>query len=96
MTNPEEHLILSAHYNKEDNGMAQCSPEVRIVTQNVHHKLNHMVRSTDQFNSQASKHKSYTIIPNIQSSFHRAEKPPYPSRPEESSPNNLHPEKSFV
>ncbi|XP_073453658.1 uncharacterized protein [Aquarana catesbeiana] len=39
----EGRLLLSAHYNKDDNDMAHHSPGVSFVTQNIHHKLNHMI-----------------------------------------------------
>ncbi|PIO13282.1 hypothetical protein AB205_0123600, partial [Aquarana catesbeiana] len=62
--------------------MVQYSPGASIVTQNIQHKLNHMVRSIDRF--EESKDKSNSIIPNVQPSFHSADKSPDPS--EESSP----------
>ncbi|XP_073453606.1 uncharacterized protein [Aquarana catesbeiana] len=82
---PEGCLILSEHYNQDDNGMTEYSPGERIATQNIHHRLNHMVRSKDQFNSEKSKNKTHTIISNGQPSIHSAEKPPDPSNSEESS-----------
>ncbi|XP_073453587.1 uncharacterized protein [Aquarana catesbeiana] len=85
----EGHLTLYANYNKEDNGMAQYSPRVGIVTQNVHQKLMHMVGSTEQFNSEKPKYISHTIIPNVQPSFYSTEESPDPSNPKESSANNL-------
>ncbi|KAM5140543.1 uncharacterized protein ACMZJ9_014413 [Mantella aurantiaca] len=88
---PEGCHISSADYNKEDNGLAQCSPGVSIVNEKIHHKLNHMVRSIGQFNSEESKDKPHAMIPNVQPSFHSAEKSPDPSNPEESSTNNLLP-----
>ncbi|KAM5141778.1 uncharacterized protein ACMZJ9_015474 [Mantella aurantiaca] len=45
--NPEGRLILPAAPNK-DNRMAQTSPGVSIVPQNIQPKPNHMVKSTDQ------------------------------------------------
>ncbi|XP_077322528.1 uncharacterized protein LOC143956226 [Lithobates pipiens] len=82
---PEGCLILSAHYNKDDNGMAQYSPGERIATQNIHHRLNHMVRSKDQFNSEKSKNKTHIVISNGQPSIHSAKTRPDPSNSEESS-----------
>ncbi|XP_040177116.1 oocyte zinc finger protein XlCOF8.4-like isoform X1 [Rana temporaria] len=38
----EGRLLLSAHYNKDDNDTAHHSPGVSFVTQNIHHKHNHM------------------------------------------------------
>ncbi|XP_077322669.1 uncharacterized protein LOC143956326 [Lithobates pipiens] len=87
----EGHLILSSDYNKEDNDMVQCSPGVSIVTQNINHKLNHMVRSTAHLNSGEPKNKLLTILPDVQPSFHRAENSRDLPNPEEPSPNNLHP-----
>ncbi|XP_040177117.1 uncharacterized protein LOC120909418 isoform X2 [Rana temporaria] len=39
----EGRLLLSAHYNKDDNDTAHHSPGVSFVTQNIHHKHNHMI-----------------------------------------------------
>ncbi|XP_077322495.1 uncharacterized protein LOC143956205 isoform X2 [Lithobates pipiens] len=95
---PEEHLILSAHYNKDNNDMVQYSPGVSVVTQNIQHKLNHMVRSIDRF--EESKDKSNSILPNVQPSFHSADKSPDPSSSEASSPKIVYPfqdcEQSFI
>ncbi|KAM5140545.1 uncharacterized protein ACMZJ9_014415 [Mantella aurantiaca] len=91
----DRHLMLSADYSQEDNGMAQYSPE---VTQNIHHRLSHGVKSLDFLDD--SNDKLHTIITTVQSSFLSAEKSPDPSNPEESSPNKLHPfqdcEKLFI
>ncbi|XP_073453628.1 oocyte zinc finger protein XlCOF7.1-like isoform X1 [Aquarana catesbeiana] len=86
---PEGSLILSGHYNKEDNGLAQCSPGVSIVTQNMQNKNNHMVRSTGWFNSEQSNDKPHTILPNVQPSLNIAVKSPDPSNPKESSPHHV-------
>ncbi|XP_040177126.1 oocyte zinc finger protein XlCOF8.4-like isoform X1 [Rana temporaria] len=80
---PEGSPILSGHYNKEDNGVAQCSPGVS--------KPNHMVRSTGSFNSEESKDIPHSILPNVQPSLHIAVRSPDPSNPKESSPNYLNP-----
>ncbi|KAM5140544.1 uncharacterized protein ACMZJ9_014414 [Mantella aurantiaca] len=89
------HLMLSADYSQEDNGMAQYS---KAVTQNIHRKLTPKVRSLDFL--EGSNDKLHTIITNVQSSFHSAKKSPDPSNPEESSSKKLHPfqdcEKLFI
>ncbi|PIO27164.1 hypothetical protein AB205_0212590 [Aquarana catesbeiana] len=82
----EGYLISSADYNKD---IAQYSPGVSIVTQNIHHKPNYMVTSTDLFNSEDPNDESHTIIPNVQPSFQRPNTLSDPSNPEESSPNNF-------
>ncbi|XP_077322659.1 uncharacterized protein LOC143956315 [Lithobates pipiens] len=93
---PQGRPSLYEEYSKDDNDVAQYSPEVSVVTQNIQHKLNHMAKSTAWFNS---KRKSHTFNPNSQTSFQSAEKSPDCSNPRESSPNHLHPfedcEKSF-
>ncbi|PIO28679.1 hypothetical protein AB205_0210810 [Aquarana catesbeiana] len=91
--------ILSADYNKEDD-MVQYSPRKRIVTTNLHQKLNPMVRSTNRFTSENSKNKSHTNMPYVHTSDHCANNSPDPSDLEESSLDNLHPsqncEKTFI
>ncbi|PIO22570.1 hypothetical protein AB205_0219160 [Aquarana catesbeiana] len=82
----KERLILPADNNKEDNGVAQCPSGVITVTQNIHHKLNPLVRSTDPFNSKDPKNKLHTMLPKAQPSFHIPAQPPRPSDPKEASP----------
>ncbi|XP_073453607.1 uncharacterized protein [Aquarana catesbeiana] len=86
----KERLILPADNNKEDNGVAQCPSGVITVTQNIHHKLNPLVRSTDPFNSKDPKNKLHTMLPKAQPSFHIPAQPPRPSDPKEASPSKLH------
>ncbi|KAM5140542.1 uncharacterized protein ACMZJ9_014412 [Mantella aurantiaca] len=92
----EGRLVLSADYIKEDNWITQCSTGINIITENIHHKVKHMVKSTDQFNSEELNNKSQSVLP----SFHNSEKSPDPSNPEETYSNNLNPfqdcKKSFV
>ncbi|XP_072279396.1 uncharacterized protein [Pyxicephalus adspersus] len=73
---------------EEDNGMAQYSPGLNLVTQYIHHKLDHMVRTTELLNSEESNDKSYNFIPNSQPYCHSADDSPVLSNPEDSS-NNL-------
>ncbi|XP_040177136.1 gastrula zinc finger protein XlCGF49.1-like [Rana temporaria] len=91
LTKEESSLDGSTGGAKDDNGVAQCSPGVSIVTQNVHHKRKHTVRSTDRNKSEESKAKSHTIIPKVQPSLRRADLSPDPYGPEESSPNSMPP-----
>ncbi|XP_073453579.1 uncharacterized protein [Aquarana catesbeiana] len=76
------HLSLSRDCN-ENNGIAPYSPGVRLFTQYIHHKFDHLERSTDSFSCEESK----TFIPNIPPSCHSASGPLDPSNPGESSSN---------
>ncbi|XP_077322443.1 uncharacterized protein LOC143956171 isoform X2 [Lithobates pipiens] len=78
---------LSPDCNEHDNGMAQYSPGLNLVTKYIHHKLDHMVRTTDMFNSEESNDKSHTLNPDVQPSSHSADGSSDPSNPEESSSN---------
>ncbi|XP_040177135.1 zinc finger protein 250-like [Rana temporaria] len=72
---PRGHLFVSRDCN-ENNGIAQYSPH-------IHHKFDHLERSTDRFSCDESK----TFIPNIPPSCNSANGLLDPSNPGESSSN---------
>ncbi|XP_073453591.1 uncharacterized protein [Aquarana catesbeiana] len=82
---PEGHHISPPNLNEENNDIEHCSPGVSLFTQYIHHRLDHMVRTTDLFNSEESN----TIISNIQPSFHNADGSPDPSNPKVITSNNV-------
>ncbi|XP_073453538.1 uncharacterized protein [Aquarana catesbeiana] len=86
--NTSKGQTLSPDCNEEDNGMAQYSPGLNLVTKYIHHKLDHMVRTTDMFNSEEPNDKSHTLNPDVQPSSHSADGSSDPSNPEE-SPSNV-------
>ncbi|XP_040177139.1 zinc finger protein 182-like [Rana temporaria] len=86
---PEGHHISPPNLNEENNDIERCSPGVSIFTQYMHHRLDHMVITTELFNSEDSIDKSNTIISNIQPSFHNADGSPDPSNPKEMTSNNV-------
>ncbi|PIO29659.1 hypothetical protein AB205_0027690, partial [Aquarana catesbeiana] len=97
---PEGHPVLSAHSNKEDKGVAHCSPGVSIVNQNTHHKPNPLITSTNPQTGLILWNPNVNHILLSQMSNQDFIVQINAPNPGESSPNNLHPfqtcENSFI
>lgn len=88
---PEGRPVLSAHSNKEDKGVAHCSPGVSIVNQNTHHQPNPLITSTNPQTGLILWNPNVNNILLSQMSNQDFIVQINPPNPRESSSINLHP-----